>query len=942
MRRIACRRAVVTGISALILLVVLSANTYADWLFDWRLTSDESESRLCNNAWCVGCDDSGNVHVVWSDNRDGNYEIYYKLFDGTSWNAPFRLTYANEISDCPSVAIDPGGTVHVVWRDYRDGNPEIYYKKYYLGKWRADKRLTDDPKFSGYPSLAIGKDGKRHLVWCDYRDGNAEVYYKMHDGTSWGTDLRLTSSPSFSEFPSVAVDTSGNAHVVWQDYRDGNYEIYYKTGAGTMWSSDERLTDDPGLSQHPSVAVDRSGNVHVVWQDNRDGNFEIYYKVYDGVTWSSDERLTNDAASSTYPTIAVDTTGKVYVVWQDDRDGNYELYCKTYDGTSWSLDQRVTTSDGDSQHPVAGIDRTGNVHLVWQDDRDGNNEIYWKEYYSGTVPTPEIASIEPASYFRDETVFITNLSGSGFIFPDSVWLVRPGESRMVAYGLRVESSEKIVCAIDLDSTAAGYWDVVVKNPGGKQDTLPEGFYVIPASSWSEDIRVSYDAGVSRTSSCNAWCVACDTAGNVHIVWEDERDGLTELYYRMFDGENWSPEQRLTNKLDGHSRNPNLVADAWGNLHLVWDDSRYGNPEICYMKYNGVDWETPVRLTVQSAVSEKPCVTVDTYGNVHVVWSDYRDGAELYHKIYDGTSWSGDERVTWTDDFATAPSIAADADGNLHLVWAGVGGSKAQIHYKMYDGSNWDIYDQALTQIMGFALCPSIAVDSSGRIHVVWKDDRDGTYRLYHKIYDGISWTTDELVTFGSSSIYWKSIAADRNGNIHLVYIDIADGHPELFYKMYNGFAWSTRKRLTFGGVSLSRSSITVDRDGDIHVVWTEGRDGNQEVYYKFRHPVAEPASVNVPVIPHASLVLRSIRPNPTSSLASIVFKLRSSQEIRLTVHDVRGRLVWHQTITDLEPGTHTILWNPEDVHGMPLSPGIYFVRIASGSERFSAKLVILR
>jgi hypothetical protein len=71
-----------------------------------------------------------NVHTIWYDERDGNREIYYKRSTdfGLSWSADTRLTFNSATSLDPRVCVS-GPNVHVVWRDIRDGNWEIYYKR---------------------------------------------------------------------------------------------------------------------------------------------------------------------------------------------------------------------------------------------------------------------------------------------------------------------------------------------------------------------------------------------------------------------------------------------------------------------------------------------------------------------------------------------------------------------------------------------------------------------------------------------------------------------------------------------------------------------------------------------------------------------------------------------------------------------------------------------
>ncbi len=150
-----------------------------------------NSSTSFNNAYCVAA--SGNfVHVIWFDDRDGNYEIYYKRSTngGTTWGTDTRLTNNTSVSDYPTLCVS-GAYVHIVWEDYRDGNWEIYYKRSTDSgiSWEADTRLTNNILESFTPSLSISGQ-ILHVVWEDKRDGNMEIYYKRSTdgGTSWGTD----------------------------------------------------------------------------------------------------------------------------------------------------------------------------------------------------------------------------------------------------------------------------------------------------------------------------------------------------------------------------------------------------------------------------------------------------------------------------------------------------------------------------------------------------------------------------------------------------------------------------------------------------------------------------------------------------------------------------------------------------------------------------------
>jgi hypothetical protein len=247
------------------------------WGPDTRLTNDPSLS------WLPSMSVSGSVvHIVWYDNRDGNNEIYYKhsIDKGLTWGPDTRLTNDPANSLVASISVS-GQVVHVVWDENRDGNYEIYYKRSTDEglTWGPDTRLTNDPAGSGHNSIAVS-DSIVQVVWHDDRDGNFEIYYKRSTdgGLTWGDDTRLTNASGDSKCPNIAI-SGPVVHVVWFDNRDGDEEIYYKHSEdeGLTWGGDLRLTNSFGDSEYPSVAV--SGPViHVVWFDLRDGNEEIYYK----------------------------------------------------------------------------------------------------------------------------------------------------------------------------------------------------------------------------------------------------------------------------------------------------------------------------------------------------------------------------------------------------------------------------------------------------------------------------------------------------------------------------------------------------------------------------------------------------------------------------------------------------------------------------------------
>jgi hypothetical protein len=391
-----------------ILLCFLSVHiSLAQWQADVRLTNDPTLSFTTsyNNARCIAS--SGDtVHVVWYDNRNGGYEIYYKrsIDGGISWEADSRLTNDVYFSSDPSISIS-GSVVHVVWDDERDGNDEIYYKRSTDGgsSWGIDTRLSNDSSLSRNPCVSAS-GSVVIVVWNDYN--SLDIFYKRSTdgGISWGADTQLINDPAPSWYPAVSVSGSV-VHVVWEEGRGGHANIYYKRSSdgGINWGLDTPLTNnDTAYSSSPSMSV--SGSVvHVVWDDNRDGgiNYGVYYKhsTDGGISWGLDTRVTNNIASTYSPSVSVSGSG-VHVVWYVNRDGNFEIYYNhsTDGGTSWGANIRLTNNSAVSAKPFVSVSGSA-VHVVWMDLRDGNYEIYYKRNPTGNVTGIENSNSEMPKEF---------------------------------------------------------------------------------------------------------------------------------------------------------------------------------------------------------------------------------------------------------------------------------------------------------------------------------------------------------------------------------------------------------------------------------------------------------------------------------------------------------------------------------------------------------------
>lgn len=93
-------------------------------------------------------------------------------------------------------------------------------------------------------------------------------------------------------------------------------------------------------------------------------------------------------------------------------------------------------------------------------------------------------------------------------------------------------------------------------------------------------------------------------------------------------------------------------------------------------------------------------------------------------------------------------------------------------------------------------------------------------------------------------------------------------------------------------------------------------------------------------VPHPSIGIREIAPNPFTGGTSLRFFLAREGEVRLTVFDARGRNVRQVAGGLREAGEHTAWWDGRDAAGRRAAPGAYYARLEAGGEAISATMVL--
>ena len=200
-------------------------------------------------------------------------------------------------------------------------------------------------------------------------------------------------------------------------------------------------------------------------------------------------------------------------------------------------------------------------------------------------------------------------------------------------------------------------------------------------------------------------------------------------------------------------------------------------------------------------------------------------------------WSPATRLTYTAGNSWYPAVAVDSSGRIHVAWRDYTPGNSEIYYKKSGdgGTTWSP-DKRLSWTPGDSYAPAIVADPGGNLHVVWDDTTPWKRGIYYRksTNAGATWSANKRLTWTAIHSYWPAIAADSFGQIHLIWQDDSFGNYDLFYRKSTdgGMTFGARRRLTYTSGASQVPDIAVDQSGSIYVVWQDPTPGNAEIFCK--------------------------------------------------------------------------------------------------------------
>lgn len=317
-------------------------------------------------------------------------------------------------------------------------------------------------------------------------------------------------------------------------------------------------------------------------------------------------------------------------------------------------------------------------------------------------------------------------------------------------------------------------------------------------------------------------IATDDKGDVYIVWEDRRQGASDIVFRKYDSKNAifnSIKQIIANtEVADYNKAPSIaIYDGdIDEIYIAWEhyNNIYDNLPDIYFAWSDNLGDSFLAMPYLSLFGRRPVVAMDSSGVAYVVWEDLDEGLSQFPSIPTHVRLmkisGGNPGDAWDFEVASgynarSPSLAVDpvcktSDDTIcdvYVVW-----QRALISKPGFENEVINSYNIDLTIINGGTLkiinptrlvpgsgslgivankaYPAVAVDDSN-IYIVWDDLAGEAKNVYlTKSSDGKDFSTKRIVNDdvgnNSSGISWheKPGIAVANGKAYVIWTDYRD------------------------------------------------------------------------------------------------------------------------------------------------------------------------
>ena len=412
------------------------------------------------------------------------------------------------------------------------------------------------------------------------------------------------------------------------------------------------------------------------------------------------------------PALACDATGNVYIaaVLRLESESRIFFAASSRYGDPWSdaVHYLNTSSRGDRRRPRLAAGDAGEVYVVWEDTRRGPRDLYFNRSLDGG-----------ATWLPLDVRVNTNPAGPSHITaPALAW-----DARGDVYVVWLDDRE-------------GFEAYYANRSRDRGETWLQS-----------EVRLT-SLTLGRKSLPRA---LCDPAGDVYVVWVEQRDGQQSIYFSASHdhGETWMPVEERLSTPGGRAWEPDLCLAQPEVLLVTWMEERDGRADVvCTRSTNrGESWDfEPRRFTTgQQPLYDpsSPQAAGDGRNHAYIAWrtSAADGGTRLILKATDDGGRTFTETtverpypigaaafaaLTPSEQRARPFGLAADGAGNVYFTWVEAHGGEAGVGFDRVSnyGRTWQRLGGSPDEPghpPARADPPRLCADDFGHVHLLWNE-----------------------------------------------------------------------------------------------------------------------------------------------------------------------------------------------------------------------------
>ncbi len=292
----------------------------------------------------VAIDSDASTWVIWSANRENNFDIWARRFKGTVADEPVRLTSDAGTDNSPVATTDAQGKVWIAWQGYRNNHLSILTRHLTEQGWSKEEQVSPQsancwsPAIAATPTTSNASDkgsSEVTIAWDTYEFGDYDVWMRRYDANGTAHPAQPIAATELHQArPAICYDKQGNLWCGWEE-------------SGATWGKNwGALVQGQGIP---------------LYQDR-----QVALRVWDGKSWkvpASDHRsklpdlarrvgMRGNRVRSPEPEAETRKTGEEAETAATAAFNNISRLCADEDGRIWLL---VRTRQPDFRSPLGTV-----------------------------------------------------------------------------------------------------------------------------------------------------------------------------------------------------------------------------------------------------------------------------------------------------------------------------------------------------------------------------------------------------------------------------------------------------------------------------------------------------------------------------------------------------------------------------------------------------------